>query len=442
MNSGSEKDSCPFIFVLLVFVIASCNSVKPPPNIIIIMADDLGYGELGCYGNNEIQTPNLDYMAAQGIRFTDFHSNGAVCTPTRAALMTGRYQQRCGLEGVIYVRGETRQLGMDTSEITLPQVLKANGYATAIMGKWHLGYQKEYNPVYHGFDEFIGYVSGNIDYHSHYDNAGIYDWFHNTDTILQEGYVTDLITQNSIDFIRANRQKPFFLYVAHEAPHAPMQGRDDPAYRFPDQEFDYYGPVIDQHRAYREMNEVMDEGIGEILATLDELKLEENTLLFFLSDNGPESKFGKNGPLSGYKTELLEGGHRVPAIAYWKGTINPAVSRELLMSFDLFPTALAMAGITVHKSAEIDGLDFSPLFFGHQILPERTLFWRYRGNRAVRNNDWKLMVTDTDTALYNLNQDLEEQTNLVSTELKLKDDLLTKLQEWEQDINTVSQKTR
>src|SRR5690554_6586325 len=149
------------------------------PNIIVIMADDLGYGGIGCYGEPHVNTPNLDEMARNGIRFTDFHSNGPVCSPTRAALLTGNYQQRSGLEGVIYVKGETREVGLDTNQLTIPKLLKKNGYQTGLMGKWHLGYKEEFNPVVHGFDEFYGYLSGNIDYHSHYDNAGIYDWWHN-----------------------------------------------------------------------------------------------------------------------------------------------------------------------------------------------------------------------------------------------------------------------
>jgi len=434
---------------LMIFVTTACSSresnssvvVSAPPNIIIIMADDLGYGELGCYGNPDINTPNLDRLAEQGIKFTDFHSNGTVCTPTRAALLTGRYQQRAGLEGVIYVKGETRRMGMSQSEVTLAEVLREAGYSTAIMGKWHLGYDRQYNPVNQGFDEFYGYVSGNIDYHTHYDNAGIYDWFHNQDSMVQEGYVTDLITSNSVQFIEENHQQPFFLYVAHEAPHVPLQGRNDPGYRFPGEEFSYYGPVEDQDRAYKEMVEVMDEGIGDIVAILERLNLDENTLIFFLSDNGPKQGLGKNHPLSGYKGGLWEGGHRVPAIAYWKGRIFPASSDLTLMSHDLFPTVATISGIELTSSPVLDGVDFSNHLLGADLSLSRTLFWRYRDQRAARSGAWKLLVTKQDTLLFNLLEDLQESVDVSTQNPEKLQQLLNELADWEGEMDQVTQKT-
>ncbi len=355
------------------------------PNVIVIMADDLGYGGLSCYGNPRVKTPHLDSLARHGIRFTDFHANAPVCTPTRASLLTGNYPQRSGLEGVIYVRGETRQVGLDTTTLTIAELLHQNGYATGIIGKWHLGYQEAYNPVAHGFDTFRGYVSGNIDYHSHYDNAGIYDWWHNLDSVQEEGYVTDLITRHSVDFIREHQDKPFFLYVAHEAPHVPFQGRNDPAYRFPDQEFTYYGPVEDRQRAYRKMVEVMDEGVGEIMRALRENQLEENTLVLFLSDNGALAAYGNNGKLNGKKGKLLEG----------------------------------------------------------KALPERPLFWRYNNQKAVREGPWKLLITKTGTALYNLEQDLQETNNLYQSEPDKATDLQRRLARWEEKVmQGVVMKTR
>ena len=177
------------------------NIPRAKANIIIIMADDLGYGDIGCYGNTTIKTPNLDAIAAGGMKFTDFHSNGAVCSPTRAALLTGRYQQRCGIEGVIYAKGSTRETGIPLQEITFAEVLKSAGYKTAIFGKWHLGYNVKFNPTKQGFDEFRGYVSGNVDYHSHIDGAGMEDWWKNDEKVPEEGYSTDLITKHAIRFI-------------------------------------------------------------------------------------------------------------------------------------------------------------------------------------------------------------------------------------------------
>lgn len=428
---------------LLTFLGFSCEKTNRPlpPNLILIMADDLGYGGIGCYGNDTIQTPHLDRMAAGGLRFTDFHANGSVCSPTRAALLTGRYQQRAGMEGVIYARGKTRATGLDTTTYTLAEGLQSAGYATGIMGKWHLGYDPKYNPVEHGFDSFYGYVSGNVDFHSHYDNAGVYDWYHNQDSIYEEGYVTDLITAHAIDFITAHQDEPFFLYLPHEAPHVPFQGRNDPAYRFSDNTFTYYGPVKDRSRAYREMVEVMDEGIGAILDQLETLGLAENTLVVFISDNGAET-FGHNGPLSGSKGSLLEGGHRVPAIAYWKGKIKPAVTDQTTMSFDWMPTFLSLAGAATPSATPMDGADLSTLLFDNKTLPERPLFWRYRQARTIRYGHWKLLLEEQDTFLYNLAADLGEQSNLAQLQPILVDSLVLRLQAWEAEMDQVPQKTR
>ncbi|MGK7397692.1 MAG: sulfatase-like hydrolase/transferase [Candidatus Cyclobacteriaceae bacterium M3_2C_046] len=433
-------------FILLFAVVCtgmacfSCKSPQPepPPNIILIMADDLGYGGIGCFGNQQVQTPHLDKLAVEGIKFTDFHANGPVCTPTRAALITGRYQQRAGLEGVIYVRGDTRETGLDTTHLSIAEVMKKHGYTTGMMGKWHLGYDQEYNPVYHGFDQFYGYRSGNVDYHSHYDNAGIYDWFHQTDTLVEQGYVTDLITQHSVDFINQNREQPFFLLVNHEAPHVPFQGRNDPAYRFPDQEFSYHGPVEDQHRAYKEMIEVMDEGIGEIVQAVKQNGLAERTLVIFLSDNGGLNGYGDNGPLNGAKGNLYEGGHRVPAIAWWPDKIQPGVSDQLLMSFDLFPTVLSVCAIDPAQY-ELDGVDFSSVLFDQADLPERDLFWRYRDQKAVRSDSIKLLITKQDTLLFNLYRDLAEQNSIKNKSVK--DRMLQKLEQWENEMAQYRKKT-
>lgn len=213
------KNLNSFTYLFLLFLLCNCQneSTKEPtkqrstqPNLVLIMADDLGYQGIGCFGNDLIKTPNLDQMAKEGLLFTDFHANGAVCTPTRAALLTGRYQQRAGLEGVIYARGATRETGLSTTEYTLANALKSAGYATAITGKWHLGYRKEFNPTHYGFDEFYGYVSGNVDFHTHFDNSGVYDWWHNLDTIQETGYATDLITEHAINFIKKIKTNPFF----------------------------------------------------------------------------------------------------------------------------------------------------------------------------------------------------------------------------------------
>ena len=200
------------------------------PNIILILADDLGYGDPSCYSGQHLNTPNIDALADGGLKFTDFHANAPVCSPTRAALMTGRYQQRSGLEGVLSARNH-RDKGLAGSQITIAQILKQVGYATAIYGKWHLGYQPRFNPNRFGFDEFRGFVSGNVDYHSHIDQIGQEDWWENLELQPEEGYSTDLITQHGLSFIKRHADQPFFLYLAHECPHYPYQGRNDPAGR-------------------------------------------------------------------------------------------------------------------------------------------------------------------------------------------------------------------
>ncbi len=425
------------LFSILLF---ACNSQKKsPPNIIFIMADDLGYGDLSCYNSYFIQTPALDKLAAEGLKFTDYHSNGAVCTPTRAAIMTGNYQQRAGLEGVIYVRGETRQTGLDTSVVTIGELFRDAGFSTGIMGKWHLGYKKEYNPVQHGFETFYGYVSGNIDFHSHYDNAGIYDWWHNLDTIREEGYVTDLITAHSIDFIHENKNNPFFLYVPHEAPHVPFQGRNDTAYRFPDREFSYLGPAKDQQGTYKEMVEVMDEGIGRIMETLKELNLDDNTFVFFCSDNG--ARFGSNGILRGNKGSLWEGGHRVPAIAWYPQKIKQGTETDAtVISMDLVPTLLSIAGI--NSNATFDGEDFSSVLFENTQSAERPLFWRYSNQKSVRNGNWKYLKIEEDEYLFDLDKDLTEQENLIAGNPEKAGELKILLNEWETEMNQYNQKTK
>jgi len=436
-------------FCLLAAVLGSAcepahnDQVEPTlPNLIVIMADDLGYGDLGSFGHPTYQTPNLDRMAANGLKFTDYHSNGAVCTPTRAALLTGKYQQMVGMEGVIYVRGETRQTGLDTTHLTLAELLKPQGYATGMVGKWHLGYRPEYNPVHQGFDFFRGYVSGNIDYHSHYDNAGIYDWWDGLDSVSETGYVTDLLSKHASEFIRQNQQTPFFLYVAHEAPHWPYQGRNDPADRFPDTDFAHLGSRQDRAGAYQEMVEVMDESVGAVLRTLDSLQLSENTLVFFCSDNGGVDSLGDNGVLRGHKAQLWEGGHRVPALAYWPGKINPGSTNSTVLSMDVLPTLLSLANAEMPAQFTTTGVDLSPVLFDNESLPQRTTFWRYRGQQAVRQGDWKLLLRQDSTYLFDLSQDISEQQNLVASQPDQVQELLDTLTQWKAMIDQVPQRTK
>jgi len=405
------------------------------PNIILIMADDLGYGDISCYGSKKIKTPNIDTLAKGGMKFTDYHSNCPVCSPTRAALLTGRYQQRAGIEGVIYAKNPARQTGMALEEITFAEVLKGCGYVTGIFGKWHLGYKVEFNPAKQGFDEFRGYVSGNVDYHSHLDGAGIEDWWKNLEKVPEEGYCTDLITKHGVDFVERHKDEPFCLYLPYEAPHYPYQGRKDPPERFAGGKKGKKAQGREITRAYKEMVEVMDEGIGRIVDTVKRLGLERKTFIFLCSDNGA-TKSGSNGALSGYKGSLWEGGHRVPAVASWPGKIMPGtITDQTVLGMDLFATLVSVAGTKLPPGLKLDGVDLLGMLIKDKKLPERTLFWRYRNEKAVRKGPWKLLVQGKDVKLFNLDDDLAEKKNLAEAEPGKVKALEAELSAWEQEVS-------
>ncbi len=415
------------------------------PNVVLIMADDLGYGDLGCYGNGKIATPNLDALAKAGLRFTDFHSNGAVCSPTRAALLTGRYQQRCGVEGVITAKRH-RHAGMPLEEQTFAEVLKTAGYITGLFGKWHLGYRVDFNPTRQGFDEFIGYVSGNVDYHSHIDQTGVEDWWRNCKKTPESGYSTDLIGDHGVSFIERHKDRPFCLYLAHEAPHYPYQGRKDKADRSPGQPEPIRGSRKDIAGAYREMVEAMDEGVGRIVQTVKRLGLSRRTLLFVCSDNGAVRP-GSNGPLAGWKGSLWEGGHRVPAIACWPGKIKPGgVTHETAMTMDLLPTLADAAGAAIPPGTKPDGVSLLPLLLRGERPPERTLFWRFGNQKAVRKGPWKLLVNPREPKrkrqergsvlrLHHLGNDLGERKDLSADQPARVEALQAELADWEKSVS-------
>lgn len=417
------------------------SSLSTKTNVIVIMADDLGYGDISCYGNETIRTPVLDKMAKEGIKFTNYYSNGAVCTPTRAALMTGNYQQRAGLEGVIYAQmGLRDQGGLSENETTIGELFRQNGYKTGIFGKWHLGYDVKYNPVNHGFDEFYGYVSGNVDYISHRDGIGLYDWWHNADTVYEEGYVTDLITNRALEFMERNKNNPFLIYIPHEAPHYPYQGRNDKADRLPGQDFQAQGSNTDKKGTYKEMIEIMDENIGRIFTKLQELRLNENTIVFFCSDNGA-TQAGSNGVLNEFKTSLWEGGIRVPAIAWYPEKFRPGrVSEAVISSMDVVPTLLSLTGIKTDQN--FDGEDFSDVLLNNGELNERPLIWRYRNQWAVRKGDWKYLKIKDAEYLFNLKTDVSETTDLKGEHPELFNSLKADLNKWEAEMKPYNQMTK
>lgn len=440
-------DASRCLLAILPLAIVNCTmslhseakETQSKPNIILIMADDMGYGDIGCFGSKSIKTPVLDKMAANGIKFIDYHSNGAVCTPTRAALLTGNYQQRTGLEGVINAQIDKRIYGIADSEVTMGEIFQKSGFQTGIFGKWHLGYQPEFNPTHHGFNEFYGYVSGNVDYISHLDGIGRYDWWHNTDTCFDKGYVTDLITNQALKFIESNKNNPFLLYLPHEAPHFPYQGRNDKADRLSGSKFEMLSSRSDKKQAYKEMIEIMDENIGRVLQKLKDLNLEQNTLVFFCSDNGA-TEMGSNGDLNGFKGSLWEGGHRVPAIAYYPGKISPGkISDSPILSMDILPTLLSMAGIS--NNIKFDGEDFSQLLFSEKERKKRPLFWRFQNQWAVRIGNWKYLKIKEKEYLFDLNKDLGETTNLKDENPAKLKEFKTLLKDWEKEMENYTQKT-
>ncbi|MBQ16835.1 MAG: N-acetylgalactosamine-6-sulfate sulfatase [Planctomycetaceae bacterium] len=401
------------------------------PNLVVIMADDMGYGDASCYGNTAFRTPQLDRLAAEGLRFTDFHSSGAVCSPTRAGLLTGRYQQRAGIPGVINADPKVnRHHGLFPREVTFADVLREAGYRTAVVGKWHLGYRRKFNPIHHGFDRFRGYVSGNIDYLSHVDRMGIADWWDGDRLVPEPGYSTHLITRHAVGFIKqhADRKgrKPFCLYVAHECPHSPYQGPGDRPVRRVGKGQLPGRARKDIKAAYREMMTEMDRGIGAIVAALKEAGVERNTLVLFFSDNGA-NRNGSNGGLRGFKGSVWEGGHRVPAVAWWPGTIVAArTTARTAITLDVMPTLLELAGCQPPDGHRLDGVSLVGLLRKSAgTMPEprqekdepRTLFWEFRGRSAVRRGPWKLVVgalPGKKDGLFHLGKDPAESHNLVA----------------------------
>ena len=412
----------------VAFLLVSCGWPVPdevsPPNFVIVMADDLGYGDLSTFGG-WIDAPNLDRMAAEGLVFTDFHSNGAVCSPTRAALMTGRYQQRAGVPIVVFAP-ESRPThidGLQDVEYTFAEMLRRQGYSTGIVGKWHLGYYPKYNPVRHGFDIFTGYVSGNVDFFSHVDGAGRFDWWHGTEQSDEEGYVTELINRHAVDFIERNRDRPFCLYVPHEAPHSPYQapGDDPSGFRtVGDSSARLQLTEEEVRQKYREMVRSMDDGVGAILDVLERLRLSERTLVMFFSDNGATAS-GSNGPLRGFKGSVWEGGHRVPAVAWRPGSVAPGTETDQLSAtMDIWPTIAELAGSPLPTDRPLDGISLVPVLNGG-TLDRGPMFWSFMDGLAMRDGDWKLVMGedgDAEPRLFNLATDRGESDDLSAQDLE------------------------
>ena len=409
-------------------------------NVVFILADDLGYGDLGCYGSPEIRTPNIDRIAGSGVKFTQFYANAPECTPTRSALMSGQYQQRFGgLECAIGLGDVGRydeaiwlqkrgELGLPPSAITMPRIMKAGGYDTAIVGKWHLGYLPKFSPNRHGFDEFYGILGGNADYFEHTEGTDLPCFYHNDKPIEQQGYMTDLLTGHAVEWLKQRSQKPFFLYLPYTCPHIPLQGPDDA------------GKPLDNksQERYRKMIERMDHGIGEVLAQLDRMGAAENTLVVFTSDNGA-IPVGRNAPFRGFKSSVWEGGIRMPCMARLPGVIRPgSTTIQVGMGMDWLPTILAATGVRAPAGKKMDGVNLMPVLKQEKEPFTRTVFWRYKRlearRKAVRSGDWKYVWDTGKEELHNLADDPAETRDLLGQRPEIATDLKKKLAAWEMDV--------
>ena len=407
---------------------------KPPaskPNIIVILVDDLGYGDLACYGATDMQTPYIDSLVVSGMRFDNFYANCPVCSPTRAALLTGRYPDLVGVPGVVRTHITSNWGYLDPRAVVLPQILKRVGYHTAIVGKWHLGLASPNTPNERGFDHFHGFLGDMMDDYYNHRRHGFNYMRLNEEEIDPEGHATDLFTQWASDYInaRAKSTEPFFLYLAYNAPHTPIQPPKEWLERVKSREKN----ISDKRAKLVALIEHLDDGVGKVIAALKQSGLSDNTLIFFTSDNGGQLGVGaNNGPLRGGKGGMFEGGIRVPACAVWPGKIKPGSrSERAALTMDLFPTICEVAGVKI--AHEIDGWSILPTL---RLAPapfdklragsvagvpsdERTLFWirREGGNfgggafYAARYGDFKLLQNNPfePLQLYNLSDDPKEE---------------------------------
>ncbi len=411
------------------------------PNVVLIITDDLGWADLGSYGATDIRTPNLDSLARDGIRLTDFYSNGVTCSPTRAGLISGRYQQRFGIEAPLPSAGAPGgDRGLRAGGHSLPQLLKDNGYFTALIGKWHLGYKPEQSPNAHGFDYFFGFKSGFHDYYTHNGGDGKPDLWENERPIERPGYTTDLITERAVRFIEERAGEPFFVDISYNAPHWPYQVPGQPSVAPNNaRHFLPHDPLAGSRADYAAMVEHVDRGVGEVLEALDRLGLADDTIVIFTNDNGGEW-LSSNQPLTGRKWTVWEGGIRVPALVRWPNRIPAgSVSGQAGITMDLTASILAATGTPVPDAAKLEGLNLFPVWEGKAPEIERTLFWRVRAQTrqqaAVRRGDWKLVNDAGHTYVFNVRDDSGERHDLANRRQDIAQALWPLLRAWEQSVD-------
>jgi arylsulfatase A-like enzyme len=404
------------IAAVALSVAAAAPAAERRPNVLVIVADDQGYADIGCYGCKDIPTPNIDTIAKNGVRCTNGYVSGPYCSPTRAGLMTGRYGPRFGHEfNPGPAANATADMGLPLTETTLPDRLKAAGYATGMVGKWHLGYDPKFHPLKRGFEEYYGFLGGA---HSYIDWEGDKKnrVLRGTDPIVEQTYLTDAFGREAVAYLDRHKggEKPFFLYLAFNAVHTPLQATDKYLARFPN--------IADKRRkTYAAMTSAMDDAIGTVLAKLGETGLEENTVVFYISDNGgPPANASSNGVLRGHKAQTLEGGIRVPWMVQWKGHLPAGVTYDRpVIQLDIHTTAMALAGVTPTAGMKLDGVDLMPYLTGKNTgTPHEALYWRFGAQTAIRKGDWKLVRHNDgkDLELYNLAADIGESKDLAKAE--------------------------
>lgn len=410
------------------------------PNILFILADDLGWGDLSCYGRPDYKTPHLDRLAAQGTRFTNAYSAAPVCTPTRVGFHTGRYPARLpvGLEEPIHERSaigdRVKTTGIPTSHPTVSSLIKSAGYDTALIGKWHLGYLPDFGPLRFGFDEFFGNMSGAVDHFTHKDMTGNLDFFENEVPVEKIGYMTDLLTERAVGYLGRTHKRPFYLSLHYTAPHWPWEGPGDVAFsqkmKYSPTGFRSGGSI----KVYADMMKSLDAGIGRVLDKLRSSGLDRNTLVIFTSDNGGE-RFSYNWPFTGQKMDLFEGGVRVPAIVRWPGVARVGqISDQAVITMDWTATMVAAAGGAPDTRYPLDGLDLTDVLTAERPQFDRTFFWRTARQGAMRKGNWKYIRENKDEFLFDLSADVRERSLFNESHPSVLQALRGEYQKWESTV--------
>lgn len=433
------------VIFLVICVLAATAQVKTlnKPNVIVIVSDDAGYIDFGCYGGKQIPTPNIDAIAQQGTRFTDAYVSASVCAPSRAGILTGRYQQRFGFEhntSNLPAPGyQKTDVGMDPSEQTIGNEMQANGYRTIAIGKWHQGDEQKHFPLNRGFDEFYGFTGGHRDFFAYKGKRTNELALYNNKEIVPESkitYLTDMLTDKAVSFIEENTMRPFFMYLSYNAVHTPMNAKKELMERF--------SSIPDSgRRAYAAMMTSLDDGIGKVLETLKHNKLDKNTLVIFINDNGGATvNSSDNGPLRGMKGSKWEGGIRVALMMRWPGHV-PAGKTENrpVSSLDMLPTAIAAADGKQKGTKKLDGVNLLPyLTAGNKKLPHKALYWRRGVAAAMRVGKWKLIRVQEkenvrNVLLFDLSRDISEQHNLSAKYPGKVKEMLAGLAQWEKGLD-------